>query len=80
MDLVDSHHLEAHGDPLLMARLAEVTYATVGCEEVRVPFDLWVEAEAFGSAIKPISKDHSPSAFRPTFETVDQLHDCKESV
>lgn len=43
---------EAHKDPEKMAKLAIVSYMMSGLECVRVPFDMVVEAEAFGCKIK----------------------------
>ncbi len=51
-----------------MARLSEAAYRIIGFEGFRVPFDLCVEAEAFGCRIKPGETKSPPSVDGPAFE------------
>ena len=73
MERVQAHYPEAHQNAALMARLAEAAYRVVGFEGFRVPFDLCVEAEAFGCRIKPGDAETPPSVAGPAFERWEQF-------
>lgn len=55
------HYPEAHADPRRMARLARQAHTALGFQGIRVPFDLSVEAEAFGCRIKGGGAESPPS-------------------
>lgn len=65
MERVQAPYPEAHRNAALMARLAEAAYLVAGFEGFRVPFDLCVEAEALGCAIKPGDAESPPSVNQP---------------
>jgi [methyl-Co(III) methanol-specific corrinoid protein]:coenzyme M methyltransferase len=74
MDMVGSHYPEALYNPHLMGKLAEAAHTIIGFEGMRIPFDLCVEAEAFGCEIKAPSRDTPPSVIGPAFKAPDQFH------
>jgi len=67
---VGIHWPEAHKDPEKMAKLAIASYNLTGIENVRVPFDFVVEAEALGCEIKWVDKaDAVPSVSKHPFKS-----------
>jgi [methyl-Co(III) methanol-specific corrinoid protein]:coenzyme M methyltransferase len=62
------YYPDAHGDPQSMARLASFIYTLVGFQGIRVPFDLCVEAEAFGCRMKKGDTESPPSVAGKAFE------------
>ncbi len=52
MEQTGAFYPSAHQDPKKMAQLAESIHTLFGFQGIRVPFDLCVEAEAFGCEIK----------------------------
>lgn len=68
------HWPEAHKDPEKMAKLAIASYNLTGIENVRVPFDFVVEAEALGCEIKWVDKpDAVPSVSKHPFKSPADL-------
>lgn len=65
MESTGSYWPEAHRDPELMTRLAMGIHTIVGFENVRVPFDVNVESEAFGCELSWKYKDSQPSVKVP---------------
>ena len=51
MEVFDAYWPEAHRDPLKMAKLASGLHKLTGNENISVPFDMTVEAEALGAPI-----------------------------
>ena len=49
MKMFDAYWPEAHKDPEKMARLAASVYELTGNENISVPFDMTMEAEALGA-------------------------------
>jgi [methyl-Co(III) methanol-specific corrinoid protein]:coenzyme M methyltransferase len=52
MSAFDAHWPDAHRDPKKMARLAAGLSMQAGLDNITVPFDLTVEAEAFGAPVE----------------------------
>ncbi|MBI5966885.1 MAG: MtaA/CmuA family methyltransferase [Deltaproteobacteria bacterium] len=77
MERVQASYPAAHKEAGAMAKLAEAAYKIVGFEGFRAPFDLCVEAEAFGCRIKPADGESPPSVFGPAFERWDEFF-CPE--
>lgn len=73
MERVRAHYPEAHQEAAAMARLSEGAYRIVGFEGFRVPFDLCVEAEAFGCRLKPGDTETPPSVVGPAFERWEEF-------
>jgi [methyl-Co(III) methanol-specific corrinoid protein]:coenzyme M methyltransferase len=51
MEALDAHWPDAHRDPEKMARLAAGLSKLTGLDNITVPFDLTLEAEAFGAPV-----------------------------
>lgn len=64
---------EAHSSADVMARLASVIHTDLGFSGIRVPFDLCVEAEAFGCRLKEGDGESPPSIAGPAFDEDEQL-------
>lgn len=58
------YYPNAHNDPRAMAMLASSAYVFIGFQGIRVPFDLCVEAEAFGCKLRNGNKESAPSVIR----------------
>ena len=58
---------DAHRDPQKMACLASFIYTSLGFQGIRVPFDLCVEAEAFGCSMKTGDAESPPSVAGKAF-------------
>lgn len=67
MEAAQAFYPRAHCDAVQMAALGEAAYRVAGFEGIRVPFDLCVEAEAFGCRIKPGDEETAPSVLAPAF-------------
>lgn len=65
MKITGAFFPEVHSDGYLMFRLAEAAYTVIGLEGFRIPFDLCVEAEAFGCILKPGDRETPPSVIEP---------------
>ncbi len=78
MEYAQAYYPQAHVEQATMAKLAEAAYRFVGFEGVRVPFDLCVEAEALGCAIKPGDDETPPSVNGPAFGAWEELFFAKE--
>ena len=61
MEASGSYYPTAHNDPQAMARLSGFAFDFLGFQGVRVPFDLCVEAEAFGCKLRNGGKEAPPS-------------------
>lgn len=68
MEKVGSFWPEAHYDAKQVVDLAQAGHDMVGFEGVRVPFDLCIEAEAFGCTVKPGARDNQPMVDKAVFE------------
>jgi MtaA/CmuA family methyltransferase len=64
---------DAHRDPQKMAKLASFSYTFIGFQGIRVPFDLCVEAEAFGSNLREGDGESPPSIMEKAFEEDEPL-------
>ncbi len=73
MKATDSFYPDAHRDPQKMARLASFIYTSLGFQGIRVPFDLCVEAEAFGCRMKNGDAESPPSVTGKAFEAKGTL-------
>jgi [methyl-Co(III) methanol-specific corrinoid protein]:coenzyme M methyltransferase len=80
---------EANNEPRVMARLAKASHTFAGIESVRVPFDVTVDASAFGARTGMESIDRQPAVIAPVFlssetrtgiEVPDPLHDGRSPV
>jgi MtaA/CmuA family methyltransferase len=65
MKITGAFFPEVHRDGYLMYKLAEAAYSVMGLEGFRVPFDLCIEAEAFGCVLKPGDAQSPPSIIGP---------------
>ena len=61
MKLTGSYWPDAHHDPSAMARLAEGAHPHAGMDNVRVPFDMLVDASVFGAEIGMGALDRQPA-------------------
>jgi [methyl-Co(III) methanol-specific corrinoid protein]:coenzyme M methyltransferase len=68
-----SYYPTAHNDPQSMARLSSFAFTSIGFQGIRIPFDLCVEAEAFGCKLRNGGKDSPPSVTKKVFEKKDAL-------
>lgn len=68
MKATGCYYPDAHRDPQKMARLASYIYTSLGFQGIRVPFDLCVEAEAFGCRMKNGDAESPPSVVGKAFE------------
>jgi len=64
---------DAHKDPEKMANLAIASYELSGLECVRVPFDIGVEAEAFGCKLNFGGMDLQPSVIQCNYNSPNDL-------
>jgi [methyl-Co(III) methanol/glycine betaine-specific corrinoid protein]:coenzyme M methyltransferase len=60
MEAVGAPWPAAHSDPALMAKLGAAGALTLGFESMRIPFDLTMEAEAFGATVDLGKIDRTP--------------------
>lgn len=68
---------DAHVNPKLMARLAMAANKFVGIESVRVPFDISVDASAFGAVTGQRGLIRQPGILRRPITTPDDLEKAK---
>lgn len=68
---------EAHNDPVLMSRLSLAAHTLGGLENVRVPFDVTVDATAFGAVTGKESIDRQPAILERPITTEEEL-ECVE--
>jgi MtaA/CmuA family methyltransferase len=73
MKAVNAFWPEAHSDVELMVKLASAAFEVVGLKGIKVPFELTVEAEAFGSTLNMGKMGRNPYVIKPAFEDVSQL-------
>lgn len=66
---------QAHIEPLAMARLARAAHDIGGLESVRVPFDLGVDASAFGAPTDQRRLIRQPTILDRAVRTPDELFD-----
>ncbi|MFH1933392.1 MAG: MtaA/CmuA family methyltransferase [Pseudomonadota bacterium] len=71
MEASASYYPTAHNDPQSMARLSSFAFTSIGFQGIRIPFDLCVEAEAFGCKLRNGGKDAPPSVTKEAFEEKD---------
>lgn len=74
MQKVDAYWPEAHYDAEKAAKLALAANEILGLKGVRVPFDLCVEAEAFGCGIKKGAPDNQPMVDKSAYKDYDEFH------
>ncbi len=60
-----------------MARLAKAAHTVAGIESVRVPFDVSVDASAFGGVAGKETMDRQPSILEPTICSPEDLDKAK---
>jgi len=77
MEATDSWWPEAHKEPEKMAKLALAAYEIAGIESVRVPFDLYMEAEAFGCEVGKWSKESQPQLMSNLIDSKEQLDEIE---
>lgn len=68
MRAVGSRWPEAHHDPAQMVRAGAAAHELLGLESVKVPFDMTVEAGAFGAEIDYGSETALPKVLAPRYE------------
>lgn len=64
---------EANNDPRSMSRLAKAAHTVAGIESVRVPFDVTVDANAFGAATGKESMNRQPAVLSAPITTPQEL-------
>ena len=77
MDVCGAEWPEAHRDPEKMAKLAWAAHEIGGLESVRIPFDVYVEAEAVGTELYKWERGIQPmikKALITKNEDLDKLH------
>ncbi len=67
------YYPKAHRDPEAMAKLSSFAFTSIGFQGIRLPFDLCVEAEAFGCKIRYGDKESPPSVIGKALEENDPL-------
>ncbi len=65
MGLCGAHWPAANDDPVLMTELALAAHRYAGLEAVRVPFDVTVDASAFGAVTDRGASDRQPAVLSP---------------
>ena len=68
MKISGFYYPTAHNDARAMAMLSSAVYTSIGFQGIRVPFDLCVEAEAFGCKLQKGDKESPPSIMEKAFE------------
>ncbi len=71
MRLCGAHWPAANDDPLLMTELALAAHRYAGLEAVRVPFDVTVDASAFGAVTDRGASDRQPAVLGPLLKGPD---------
>jgi uroporphyrinogen-III decarboxylase len=64
---------DAHTDPELMVKLAKAAHDIGGIESVRVPFDIGVDASAFGARTDQRRLIRQPAILERAIRTPDDL-------
>jgi len=78
MEASGSYYPMAHNDAQAMARLASVIFTSVGFQGIRLPFDLCVEAEAFGCKTRNGGNESPPSVTKKILEEQDAFLEPKD--
>ncbi|QLH75057.1 MAG: MtaA/CmuA family methyltransferase [Methanomassiliicoccales archaeon] len=73
MRSADAYWPRAHNDPKAMARLSKAAHGCAGIESVRVPFDVTVDASAFGAEIGMATVDRQPAVLNARFPILEGL-------
>ncbi len=68
MHLSGFYYPNAHNEPEAMAMLSSCIYTSIGFQGIRLPFDLCIEAEAFGCKLRNGGKESPPSVIERAFE------------
>jgi MtaA/CmuA family methyltransferase len=68
---------EAHRDPVWMADLAWAAHSMAGLEAVRVPFDITVDASAFGALTGLEGLDRQPALLAPIMKSLHGLDEIR---
>lgn len=71
MEACGSYYPTAHNDPQAMAKLSSLAFTSIGFQGIRVPFDLCVEAEAFGCKTRNGGNESPPSVTEKVFDEQD---------
>ena len=71
MEACGSYYPTAHNDPQAMAKLSSLAFTSIGFQGIRVPFDLCVEAEAFGCKTRNGGSESPPSVTEKVFDEQD---------
>jgi MtaA/CmuA family methyltransferase len=71
MERCGAHWPAANDDPLLMTELALAAHRYSGLEAVRVPFDVTVDASAFGAMTDRGASDRQPAVLSPILKGPD---------
>jgi len=77
METSGSYYPTAHNDAQSMARLASLIFTSIGFQGIRLPFDLCVEAEAFGCKTRNGGNESPPSVTKKTFDEQDDFWEPK---
>lgn len=73
MERCNARWPEALRDPMKMATLSLAAYEIAGIESVRVPFDLWVEAETMGCEVSTGTLNSQPHINTPIIKNPDDV-------
>jgi len=71
MEACGTYYPTAHNDPQAMAKLSSLAFTSIGFQGIRVPFDLCVEAEAFGCKTRNGGNESPPSVTGKVFDEQD---------
>ncbi len=77
MEASASYWPDAHNDSALMAKLAMAAHTVGGIENVRVPFDVAVDATAFGAVTGKESIDRQPAIMERPITTPEELESAE---
>ena len=73
MKMTGAYWPDANNDSILMAKLAKVAHTIAGIESIRVPFDVSVDATAFGAITGKESIDRQPAILDAPIKTPEAL-------
>lgn len=77
MKATDAYWPEAHDDPELMATLALAAHTIAGIESVRVPFDISVDATAFGTITGKATRLTQPMLLDRSFSNPEKIESAE---
>jgi MtaA/CmuA family methyltransferase len=73
MKLSDSYWPQAHRDPKKMASLSLAASTYAGVESARLPFDVVMDAEAFGATVDYADRKTAPFVTEPLIRSLDDV-------